>query len=44
MEDSLLMTTSDFFNAIGGSLGLFLGFSAISVLDKIIDFMKKFAK
>ena len=36
-KEMLLMTLSDLLNALGGNLGLFLGFSCISILSTLLE-------
>ena len=43
-EDTLLYPSSSLFGDIGGSLGLFLGFSLLSFGDTVLDICKKILK
>ena len=39
--ETLVYDAGNFFAAIGGNLGLFLGFSCLTMILKCVDFVKK---
>lgn len=44
-EENLVYDSGSFFAAVGGNLGLFLGFSCFSIIVAVVDFIaKKFGK